>query len=195
MKAAFFGGSFDPVHIAHLIVAERVHEKLGLDKLWMVPAAQSPHKTNQRPVPGYHRMAMLELALQGQDRLIASDLELKRGGISYTLDTLGKIRDLHGESLDKLYLVIGADNVASFAKWHEPKKIIKLADLAIVGRPSYPFQLPQFVDAKQCVQVDIPLLEISSSDIRKRIKARASFRYRVPDSVHEYIIRNQLYRP
>ncbi len=194
MKAAFFGGSFDPVHIAHLIVAERVYEELGLDKLWMVPAAQSPHKTDQQPAAGHHRIAMLELALQGQDHLIASDLELKRGGISYTLDTLEQLWQLHGDSLERLYLVIGADNLASFAKWHKPEEIIKLAHLAIVGRPSYQPDLPRFIDAKQCARVDIPLCELSSSEIRKRIKAHASFRYRVPDAVHDYILRNDLYR-
>jgi nicotinate-nucleotide adenylyltransferase len=185
MHTGILGGSFDPIHHGHLILARAALEELGLDRIVFIPANQSPHKTDTKPATAQNRLAMVQLAIEGEPGFEASDLELHRPPPSYTVETLRELRSRHPD--DEFTLLIGADNVAKFDTWREPDEIHRLARLAILDR------------AKHKTPPDWPvvrrLVDISSTDIRARMAAGHSIRYLTPDSVCDYIASEGLYRP
>ncbi|MEQ8835767.1 MAG: nicotinate (nicotinamide) nucleotide adenylyltransferase, partial [Lacipirellulaceae bacterium] len=133
MKLGIFGGSFDPVHNGHLLLAGSARDQLTLEEVWFLPAASQPLKPQGLVASERDRLAMLELALVGQDGFKADPIEYERGGVSYTVDTLREIRQLHPEA--ELYFLLGADSLADIAKWKSPEEILALATLAVVHRP------------------------------------------------------------
>lgn len=183
MRTGILGGSFDPVHNGHLILARAAKEELGLDRVIFIPANISPHKTNTRMSTGADRLAMIRLAIENEPGFEACDCELHRPPPSYTLDTLHGLKSRHPK--DEFYLLIGADNVAKFGTWHQPDEIQRLAHIAVLDRAQGTTTSEWPVIRK--------LVDISSTDIRTRAAAGHSIRYLTPDAVCDYIAEHGLY--
>ncbi len=184
MRIGIFGGSFDPIHHGHLILARAAREELGLDRVIFIPANMSPHKTETKPSTAQDRLAMAQRAIADEDGFAASDIELHRPPPSYTVETLRELKARHPG--DDLVLLIGADNVAKFETWREPDKIREHAQIAVLDRANH--EIPRGWTAVR------RLVDISSTDIRTRIQAGKSIRYLTPGSVCDYITDHGLYR-
>lgn len=184
MRIGILGGSFDPIHHGHLILARAAKEELDLDRVLFIPANKSPHKTDTKPATPGNRFEMVRLAIEGEEGFEASDIELRRPSPSYTVDTLRELRTLHPE--DEFVLLIGADNAATFHTWREQEEIRRLARITVLDR------------AGHAVAGDLPivrrLIDISSTDIRARAADSRSIRYLTPDAVCDYIALHLLYR-
>lgn len=188
-RIGIFGGSFDPVHLGHLLVAQAAHEELGLDRLFFVPAAQSPFKQAFVPVPGLVRAQLLRLALAGRTWCEVDVQELQREGVSYSVDTL---RDYAGRFPGAaLFCLIGADHVPSLPKWREAGELAQLADFVVIPRPGQP-EVPLPAPFRGTHLQGWPLA-VSSSEIRARIKSGKAIDHLVPAAVAEAIRNNQLY--
>ena len=192
MKLGIFGGTFDPVHHGHLIVAEYVRETVGLDRILFIPTMISPHKQDADITAAIDRFAMLREAVGANPFFEASDLEIERGGVSYTVDTLRILMESHRPA--DLYLLIGADNLRDFGSWKDPEEIVKRARLIVMNRPGFTAgeadrPLPE--DAIQCV---VPSIDISATEIRRRVEQGLPISYLVPLSVERYIAQHRLYR-
>ena len=200
MRIGVFGGTFDPVHVAHLIMAEQCREQGRLDRVLFVPAARPPHK--QQPLTKYdQRVEMLALAISGNPAFGIDELEKDRPGPSYTADTLQLLKER--ESGAELALIIGSDSVRDLPLWYQPGRILELAELLVVERPNSPImaadelraalKLPATFTPR--IQVaEVPLLTIASRDIRRRLREGRSVRYLIPRSVEAYIADKALYR-
>jgi nicotinate-nucleotide adenylyltransferase len=201
MRLGIFGGTFDPVHYGHLLLAECCREQCQLDQVWFMPADIPPHKQERPLTPGRQRVEMLELAIGGHEAFSVSRLELERGGVSYTVDTLAQIHEQ--DPSRELYLLLGADSVLDLPHWKEPGRICELANLAMVGRVGQAMgelaaaaqqSLAKQTSDLRLRQVEMPLIELSSSDLRQRAASRGSLRYRTPRAVEKYIESAGLYR-
>ena len=200
MRLGLFGGSFDPVHYGHLLLAEACREQLPLDAVWFVPAATAPHKVSQTPASAQQRVEMLRLAIGGQPAFDVCELELERGGVSYTVDTLRAIAEQ--VSSRELFLLVGADTLTDLPTWREPQEICRLALPVVVGRPgSAPpdydrlsgVASPERIEQMKRQQVEMPLAGLSSREIRRRVAEGRSIRYMTPRGVEEYIKAAGLY--
>ncbi len=189
MRLGLFGGSFNPPHVAHLAVAEAC--AAGLDRVLWMPAPDPPHKPPLR-VSGTDRLAMVRLAIAENERFEASDLEFRRPGPHYTVDTLRALRAEHPGA--DLALVVGGDSLAAFTTWREPEAILEMARLVAYRRPGSEFDgVPDGVLARTTA-VDGPGLDLSATELRARVAAGLSARYLVPDAVLDYIEAHGLYR-
>jgi nicotinate-nucleotide adenylyltransferase len=192
-RIGVFGGTFDPPHLGHLVLAEWAWARLRLDRVLLVPAGAPPHKLARRLSEPAHRLAMARLAVRGNPALAVADLEARRAGPSFTVDTLGALRARHPGA--RLFLLMGADSLADFPTWREPERIARLATLVVAARPrrgaTRRARLPR---GARVVHLDNPLVDISSSALRARARARRPLRYLVPDAVAAYIERQGLYR-
>lgn len=192
MTIGVFGGTFNPPHIGHLIVAEHAREHLHLDRVVFMPAALSPHKQGEQILEGHHRLEMLRLAVRGSAAFVVSDAEVRRGGVSFTVDTLEQLRREHPEA--RLVLLIGADNLAEFHLWRDPGRVLELADVVALTRPGFG---PEGMDERLRREITIcqvPLIGVSASQIRRRVREGRSIRYLVPREVEKYIAAHLLYR-
>jgi nicotinate-nucleotide adenylyltransferase len=201
MRLGVYGGSFDPVHFGHLLVAENCREQRKLDEVWFIPAAMSPHKQHAAPADARHRVEMLQLAVGGHEPFRVSTVEIDRGGVSYTVDTL---EALHVEDPTReMFLIIGADALEDLPTWNDPQRICELALPLVVCRAYAPD--PDFsvlvnlmshdrIAAVQAAQVNMAPIGIASSDIRRRIASGKSIRFRTPRAVEKYIETHALYR-
>ncbi|MFP5343265.1 MAG: nicotinate-nucleotide adenylyltransferase [Candidatus Limnocylindria bacterium] len=187
-----FGGTFDPIHVAHLAVAEGVRDALGLRRVLFVPAATAPHKTDRPVSPGADRLAMVRLAIADNAAFEASPIELEREGLSYTIDTLRALTAAaHAAGDDpRLALILSAEAYADFATWRDPDAIRALATLVVVPRDGYPDVAPE----PGMVVLDGPRVRLSASELRSRARAGRSLRYLVPDAVAAYIGDHGLYQ-
>jgi len=201
MRLGIFGGSFNPVHYGHLLLAESCREACLLDEVWLVPAAVPPHKQSAELAPGKARLEMLELALAGNEQLRPSAIELERGGVSYTVETLARIAEENPGA--SLFLLMGADSLEDLPTWREPERICTLATPVVVRRAGSPepdfTAMAPLVSAERLAeirrwQVEMPLVELSSTDLRQRGAAGRSLRYRTPRPVEKYIETHKLYR-
>jgi nicotinate-nucleotide adenylyltransferase len=197
-----FGGTFDPIHLAHLAVAEEAADWMGLERILFIPAGEPPHKGGRVITPAEHRLAMVELAIAGNERFAVDRIELDRVGPSYTVDTLEALhasRQASGASVD-LALVLSADTFLDLMTWHEPRRVVELARLVVAPRDGYPEAGPDFLAehmpdlADRAVFLDAPRLRLSGSEVRRRAAAGRSLRYLVPDAVVAYIGDHALYR-
>jgi nicotinate-nucleotide adenylyltransferase len=201
MRIGIYGGSFDPIHFGHLLLAESCREALQLDQVIFIPANISPLKTGITPTSPKHRIEMLQLALLSNPAFQIDTREVDRGGVSFTVDTL---RELRAERpSDQLYLMMGADSLADFDRWREPGAICQLAMPVVVARPGQgeppwhvlaSYMSEQAVNEAKSLMVRMPLIEISSTDLRKRVQLGQSVRYRVPPAVEAYIKAQALYQ-
>ena len=188
MKLGIFGGSFDPVHLGHLLVAQAALEELGLDRLFFIPAAQSPFKPENQPASAAVRLQLLRLALAGQVDCEVDDQEIRRGGISYTVDTLRDFeRRFHGA---ELFYLVGADNVAKLNEWREPAELARRAEFVAIPRPGgAPAMFPPPFRGRRLRGFPFA---VSSSEIRLRVRAGLPLENLVPAAVAE-AIRNYRY--
>jgi nicotinate-nucleotide adenylyltransferase len=186
MRIGVFGGTFDPPHLGHLVVAQEVYHRLGLDRVLWVPAAIPPHKQDQQITPGQLRLEMVRAAIAGDERFEASDVELRREGPSWTVDTLRHVVATRSDAV--LFLIVGADQLAEFETWREPQEIRRLASVVGVARSG---DVPAAEGDMQIVQV--PRLDISSTDLRTRAREGEPLTYLVPPKVEMIIRREHLY--
>jgi nicotinate-nucleotide adenylyltransferase len=194
MRLGIYGGTFDPVHYGHLLAAEQCRERCALDELWFVPAAVPPHKQDESITPGRQRAEMLELAVAGMPQFRVSRIELERSGTSYTVDTLAELKQLDPSRV--LFLILGADSVSDFPTWREPRRIAELATLLVVNRGRTPPDLnclSDLIGSRPPVVVPMPAVDLSSTDIRRRVRERQSIRFMAPRAVEVYIQQHQLY--
>ena len=188
MKIGILGGTFNPIHIGHLILAEQVQEKLSLDKTIFVPTNLPPHKDNSNIAAASERLKMLKLAIKGNKKFGISDVEVKRGGRSYTVDTLKVMHKIFKN--DELYFITGSDLLKYLEEWKDIGDVFSITKFVVATRPGYPLEnLP-----KQIITVPINALDISAFDIRKKIKEGNSIKYIVSDSVIDYIKKRGLYK-
>ena len=193
MTLGVFGGSFNPPHVGHLAVAEACAEAAGLDRVLWVPAATPPHKRGDPALaPPETRLTMVRAAIAGNGRFEASDVEIARGSVSYTVDTLRQLADGGAD----LALVLGGDSLRGFPSWREPDEIARLARLVVYRRPGDGVDAGSLTDrlADRVELVDGPLLDVSSTELRARIAAGRTVRYLVPDAVRGVIEAEGLYR-
>jgi nicotinate-nucleotide adenylyltransferase len=182
-----FGGSFDPVHHGHLIVGRVAYEKLGLGTLAFVPAREQPLKQGRHRSSAEHRSAMLSLAISGEPGFALEPLELDRPGPSYTVHTLRELHQRHPDM--ELILLLGADAAAELPDWYEADQIPRLARIVVFARAGSPVSLmPPIAQV-----IEVPAINISATEVRRRVSRRLPIRYWVPDAVAEYIARHRLY--
>jgi len=191
MKIGIFGGTFNPPHIGHLIVVEHVRQSMGLTKVIFVPAAVAPHKREMEIIEPHHRAEMLRRATNGNDAFEVSDIEIRRGGISFSVNTLQEFKKIYPNDL--MHLIIGMDNLTEFHTWREPEKIIGLAGIIAMTRPGVSLNMAQIPLGEKITLCEVPEIAISSSEIRKRVREGKPIRYLVPVSVAEYIREHRLY--
>jgi nicotinate-nucleotide adenylyltransferase len=204
MRIGVFGGSFDPVHVAHLVVAESCREQAQLDRILFVPAATQPHKQDRQLAAPHHRVEMLRLATGGHDAFDVSTIEIDRGGVSYTIDTLAMLATANPR--DTLCLILGPDALASLPTWREPARIAAAAEIvaveresidditAVVTEPRLAALLgPTHAARIAATRVRTPAIGIRSSDLRAARAAGHSIRYRTPRAVERYIESHGLY--
>ena len=196
MTLGVLGGTFDPVHVGHLVLAEEAREQLGLERVLFMPAGQPWRKAGRRISKAEDRLAMLRLATEDNAAFEVSDLEVARRGPSYTGETLARLR---AERKDvELVFIMGEDALADLPNWRDPDRIVELAVLAVARRPTdstedRELELVAIAPGRE-VWLSMPRIDISSSEIRERVQKRLSVRYRVPDAVEAYIREHRLYR-
>lgn len=198
MRLGVFGGTFDPVHYGHLLLAEQCREQCRLDEVLFIPAGTPPHKLSQTIAPAAARLAMLQLAVGGHNKFRVNGRELQKVTPSFTVETLA---ELHAEDPEReLYFLMGADSLRDFPTWREPERILELATLAVVNRGDQP--APDLAPVRDLLEgrggsrvklVTMPAVDISSSDIRRRAGDGESIRYLTPRAVECYIATHQLY--
>jgi len=184
------GGTFDPVHLGHLITAQKVLEIRNLEKIIFIPCNISPHKTEEKFASAEHRLKMLQIAIKGNPHFDYSDIELKRNGISYMVDTLNELKKIY----PSLELIIGYDNIEKFHTWKKPDEIISIAKLIVMRR-----KLDKEVKVKDrffksAVFIETPLVDINATNIRDRVKKNLSIEFLVTPAVKNYIFKNNLYK-
>jgi nicotinate-nucleotide adenylyltransferase len=187
MRLGIFGGSFDPVHNGHLTLARCCREQAALDEVWLVPAAVQPHKPAGPIASEADRLAMLRLATADEPGLRVASLEIDRGGVSYTVETLRAVAEERPGA--ELYLLMGADTLADLSNWREPEEVRRLATPLVVHRPG-----EAMPEAEGIHVVEMPGMEISSSEIRRRVAKGESIEGMTAPAVVEFIERSALYR-
>lgn len=199
-RIGVYGGTFDPIHLGHLVIAEFAREQFDLEQVLFVPSGNPPHKSKERITSPRQRLEMVQLAVAGNARFAVCDYEVCRDSISYTVQTLQHLKQTHPGA--ELYLILGADNLRELPNWHQPDAIAELAHLCFAARPGseLDFSMLNGVIAgsraqdARTHQLATPLLEISSSDIRRRAANGNTIRYLVPAPVHAYIEAEGLYQ-
>lgn len=189
MRIGILGGTFNPIHIGHLILGEEAYSKLKLDKLIFVPAFMPPHKNTEAVINPKHRLSMVRLAIEDNSAFEVSTVEIEAKSKSYSIDTLKKFRSIYGEDA-QLFFITGSDSLKDLFSWKSVNDIFKISKFIVASRPGYPFkEVPKEVET-----VVITPIEVSSEDIRARLKEGRSIRYLVPEKVRKYIIERKLYK-
>ena len=193
MKVCLFGGTFDPPHLGHLIIAQTIFEAENFDQIVFVPAYQPPHKNGMKISPVDQRLEMLNIAIKENPNFIISDLEIERKGLSYSIDTIMDYKKQNNLNSNELFYLMGSDSLRQFKKWKDPKMIIDESRVIVAIRPGFrPSDIPNWILAK--IQfASIPRIEISSTTIRERWVNDKTIRYMVTESVWQYINKNKLY--
>ncbi len=199
MKIGIMGGTFDPIHLGHLAMAESAREIFELDEVLFIPSARPPHKAEKKIETEAHRLMMTYLATKSNENFHVSPMEMLRDGLSYTLDTIEELERQYKHAVE-LFFIIGSDSMADLPTWHKSKELVSKAHFAAAARPGTELN---FDEAKNFFgeegmehihQFATPGLDISSTDIRERIKSGRSIKYLVPESVEEYIYKEKLYK-
>jgi len=185
LKIGILGGTFDPPHLGHLLIAEEVRLALELEEVWFIPTAVPPHKAEAKS-NSEDRVNMLRLAIDNNPYFSLNTIELDRKGASYTYDTIHLLRELHPEH--HFYFIIGADMVAYLPNWHRIDELVELVQFVGVKRKGYALETNYPVLA-----AEIPMIDVSSSMLRERLHQKKTIRYFVPESVNHYIKENKLY--
>ena len=188
-RIALFGGTFNPIHIGHLVMAQMAQEKFDLDKIIFVPSYLPPHKQAHSLAAAKHRYRMVERCIQGHPQFGVSDYEIKKKGKSFTIDTVQHIFSRYQKEA-KLFFIIGEDSLRQLPQWHKIQDILKMVTFLVVNRPGYQHRR----DGGKYRTVAMPGLDLSSSYLRGRVKAGKSIKYLVPEEVIRYIEKHQLYK-
>jgi nicotinate-nucleotide adenylyltransferase len=196
LRVGILGGAFNPPHLGHLVCAQEALVQLELDRVMFVPVGVAPHRTLDDDPGPEARLEMVELAIADDERFTTSRIEMDREGPSYTADTLEQMREESPE--DELFLILGGDQAAALASWHEPEKVLERATLAVFerlswGRNAIVIKIGRLVGARDVRYLDMPLIQVSSSAIRRRVREGVAIRYLVSDKVVDYIATNELY--
>jgi len=196
LRLGILGGAFNPPHIGHLVCAQEALVQLELDRVVFMPVGVAPHREIEADPGAEARLEMVELALADDERFAASRVELDREGPSYTSDTLEQLRSESPE--DELFLILGGDQAASLASWHEPEKVLERATVAVFERVSWSrgaigLSIGRLPGARDVRYLEMPLMQVSSSAIRRRVREGLPIRYLVPEKVAGYITSHDLY--
>ena len=197
-RVGIMGGTFDPIHLGHLVIAEAAREELALSEVIFIPAAQPPHKPGRKVAASAHRLRLVQLAVEGNPFFRALDVEMRREGPSYSYDTLRDLVETHGESVD-FYFIVGGDEISAIFTWHRVAELFSLCHFVAARRKGSSLSLDEVrthlgEEALSCIRlVQAPELEISSTDIRRRLQEGRSIRYLVPEKVEAYIYKEGLY--
>ncbi|WP_025680338.1 nicotinate-nucleotide adenylyltransferase [Paenibacillus massiliensis] len=192
MKVGIMGGTFDPIHIGHMLAAEAARDGYALDQIWFMPSHIPPHK-RAAGATGEQRLAMTREAVACNSAFEVLDLEIRRGGVSYTIDTIRALQELHPDK--DFYFIIGADMVNYLAAWEQIEELASRITFIGLRRPGFELALellPPFLHNKVLL-ADMPVVDISSTDIRERLATGHSVRYMIPESVYEYIRKGRMY--
>ena len=191
MRICLFGGTFDPPHIGHLLIAQTVFEEENFDKILFIPAFNPPHKKYITPIK--NRLEMLKIAIEGNPNFEISDIEIKRAGVSYSIDTIQTIKKQLNNKRDKLFYLIGSDSLLELQNWKNPTKLLKECQVVVAIRPGFrPSDIPSWILHKIRF-ANLPRFQISSSNIRYRWVRNKTIRYMVTQPVWEYIENHKLY--
>ena len=198
MRLGILGGTFDPIHIGHLRTAEEIGQELDLEKVYLVPSASPPHKTEEPIAPFDHRLTMTRLAIVGSSLLDALDLEGRRSGPSYSIETLKELHAIFKPDPD-LFFILGIDAFLEINTWKEYERLFDYAHFVIISRPGYrkemiePFLMKSGLENKTLTIKETTLMDISSTNIRKMVQQGKSIRFLVPGAVRDYIAEKGLY--
>lgn len=200
IKIGIMGGTFDPIHFGHLFIAQTAVDRIGLSKIIFIPTGQPPHKDHRLITNKYHRMDMVELAIQGNSKFQVSSIEIDKEETTYTIDTMRELIKYYGEKAD-FYFITGTDAFIKIETWKEYDKLLSLVNFVVITRKVMNHRV---LDEKielftkeynaKIIKIDIPVLEISSTDIRRRVKEELSIKYLLPENVEKYILENRLYK-
>lgn len=194
MRKLCFGGSFNPIHVGHLICARAVAEAMGFERIVLIPSAAPPHKPHDKAMAfPEHRLTMCRIAVEGDGQFEVDDIELRRSGPSYTVDT---VRELKARGWGKVSWLIGADMLATLPEWYEPEMLVREARLIVMTRPGSEINLnalPTWCRPADRDVVEAPLIQISASQVRERLARGQSVRWMIPPGVEEYIRQRGLY--
>ena len=193
MKIAIMGGTFNPIHYAHLLSAEQVREGLSYDKILFVPAARPPHKSQPDMVSAEHRYQMVLLATAGNPYFEVSRIELDRAGPSYTIQTIKVLRGIYEETTE-LAWIIGADSLIEYKIWKDFDEVLKQCTLIATTRPNYDLELVPLEIRNRVKTFQVTGIDMSATEIRERVRNNLSIRYLVPDAVAKYIDKHKLYQ-
>lgn len=196
-RLGILGGTFDPIHHGHLVAAEEACHQLELDQVLFVPAGTPPHKPNRPISPAHHRMRMVELAIAAKPYFALSRVDVERPGLCYTVDTLELLRAEWGLG-PTFYFIVGADSLADIPTWYQPRRLMELCELVVAARTGVEVDLARLEEQLPGLRdrlnwVPMPALEISSSDLRARVRAGRPISYLVPPAVEAYILEQELY--
>ncbi len=200
LRYAIMGGTFDPIHFGHLAAAEAVKEELHCDKIIFIPSGNPPHKRMRTLTDTIHRYTMTVMAVNSNPNFEVSNIEISRNGYTYTLDTVKQLLDYYSDNVELLFIT-GADAILEVETWYKVEELLKLCSFVAVTRPGYDKskleQKLEYLESKynsRLYSIDVPGLNISSTDIRKRVKEGRSIKYLVPESIEQYIYKNKLYK-
>lgn len=198
-KIGIMGGTFDPIHIGHLVAAEAVRLEYGLDKVVFIPAGNPPHKQNSKVTPAMHRFVMTVMATYSNPDFLVSTIEIERSGPSYTIDTVTALIEQYGHETE-FYFITGVDAAQDLKTWHHIDKLLDMCHFVAAARPGCISTLDSIIKdfglkgQQRIHRLATPELEISSTDIRERVRLGKSIKYIVPESVETYIFKEGLYR-
>ncbi|EST13390.1 nicotinate-nucleotide adenylyltransferase [Sporolactobacillus laevolacticus] len=188
-RIGIFGGTFDPPHLMHLLIAEEALEACELDQVWFLPSYQPPHVQGKKAhTSAEQRAKMVQLAIESNDRFAVNFAEIERKGKSYTVDTFRELKEMYPD--DHFYFILGADMVDDLPTWHQIEELCKLTSFIAFKRPGYPESHPDIADVRY---IDMPKVDLSSSFLRERLKLGRSCRYFLSDAVINYIKERRLY--
>ncbi|WP_438717066.1 nicotinate-nucleotide adenylyltransferase [Enterococcus sp. AZ109] len=185
-QVGLLGGNFNPIHLAHLMIGEQIGQKLGFDRVELLPSYLPPHIDEKKTIDSQHRLKMVELAVEDNPHLTVNMVELARKGKSYTYDTIKQLTAEHPDT--EYYFIIGGDQVEYLNTWHKIDELVHMVHFVGVKRPGYEIDSPYPI-----IWVDVPQIQLSSSYIRQQVRQGCSIRYLVPEKVREYIEEEGLY--
>ncbi|MDR7870262.1 MAG: nicotinate-nucleotide adenylyltransferase [Tissierellaceae bacterium] len=199
MKIGIMGGTFNPIHHGHLILSEYIRSIANLDKIIFIPTGTPPHKDNKEVLDGVTRLKMVDLAIKSNPYFVSSDIEVKRPSTTYTIDTVMELKEVYHDS--ELYMIVGADTLLSLYTWKDFAKVLSQVNFIVADRlglnDNDVHKEIERLNKKynsEIISIDSPVIDISSTVIRSRLKENLSIKYLVPDTIEEYILKNNLYR-
>jgi len=200
MRVGVLGGTFDPIHIGHLVAAEEVRAQLGLDRVVFVPGGLPPHKLTDDVSSVDHRLAMVKLAIVSNPYFTVSRVDIDRFGPCYTVDTIELLRDEWGQAAGdvELYFILGSDSLVDIVTWYRPVRLIRSCRLAVMERPGYRVDMEELERLLPGITsrvhfINSPQLDISSTDVQERVRQGLPIKYQVPEAVEDYIYEHELY--